>query len=318
MVVAYLSQFSDPVVAPKDIGVWPASQVLELARGAEGLIACMADRVDNAFLDRCPGLRVVAATLKGYDNFDTDACARRGVWLTIVPDTIIAPTAELALGLIIGIMRRVGEADRAVRSGSFAGWRPRLYGSSLAGATVGIVGMGELGRAIAERLRAFGPRFVYHDSRPLPAADERQLGVVRVGLGELVAASEVIVIALPLAGGTCGLLDSAVLRSARPGAFVVNVGRGSVVYEVAVADALDENRLGGYAAEVFAMEDWALPGRPAAIPDRLLKHPRTLFTPHLGSAVNDVRKQMSMQAALQVRQVLSGERPANAVNQPHL
>ena len=180
------------------------------------------------------------------------------------------------------------------------------------------MGMGELGRAIAERLRAFGPRFVYHDSRPLPAADERQLGVVRVGLGELVAASEVIVIALPLAGGTCGLLDSAVLRSARPGAFVVNVGRGSVVYEVAVADALDENRLGGYAAEVFAMEDWALPGRPAAIPDRLLKHPRTLFTPHLGSAVNDVRKQMSMQAALQVRQVLSGERPANAVNQPHL
>jgi len=152
----------------------------------------------------------------------------------------------------------------------------------------------------------------------LPAADERQLGVVRVGLGELVAASEVIVIALPLAGGTCGLLDSAVLRSARPGAFVVNVGRGSVVDEVAVADALDENRLGGYAADVFAMEDWALPGRPAAIPDRLLKHPRTLFTPHLGSAVDDVRKQMSMQAALQVRQVLSGERPANAVNQPDL
>ena len=127
MVVAYLSQFSDPVVAPKDIGVWPASQVLELARGAEGLIACMADRVDNAFLDRCPGLRVVAATLKGYDNFDTDACARRGVWLTIVPDTIIAPTAELALGLIIGIMRRVGEADRAVRSGSFAGCTGRAW-----------------------------------------------------------------------------------------------------------------------------------------------------------------------------------------------
>jgi phosphonate dehydrogenase len=170
----------------------------------------MADRVDDAFLDRCPGLRVVAAALKGYDNFDADACARHGSWLTIVPDTIIAPTAELAVGLIIGIMRRVGEADRAVRSGSFAGWRPRLYGSGLTGATVGIVGMGELGRAIAERLRAFGPRFVYHDPRPLPPADERQLGAVRLGLGELVAASEVIVIALPLVAGTRGLLDSAI------------------------------------------------------------------------------------------------------------
>lgn len=141
-VVAYLSQFSDPVVAPRDIGVWPVSQVLELAHDAEGLIACMADRVDDAFLDRCPRLRVVAATLKGYDNFDADACARRRVWLTIVPDTIIAPTAELAVGLIIGIMRRVGEPDRAVRSSSFAGWRPRLYGAGLTGATVGIVGMG--------------------------------------------------------------------------------------------------------------------------------------------------------------------------------
>jgi phosphonate dehydrogenase len=117
-VVAYLSQFADPVVAPRDVGVWPASQVLELGRNAEGLIACMADRVDGAFLDHCPGLRVVAATLKGYDNFDADACALRGIWLMIVPDTIIAPTAELAVGLIIGIMRRVGEADRAVRSGS--------------------------------------------------------------------------------------------------------------------------------------------------------------------------------------------------------
>jgi phosphonate dehydrogenase len=99
---------------------------------------------------------------------------------------------------------------------------------------------------------------------------------------------------------------------------VVNVGRGSVADEAAVADALERNHLGGYAADVFAMEDWALPGRPAAIPGRLLKHPRTLFTPHLGSAVDDVRKQMSLQAARQVRQALSGERPANAVNQPDI
>jgi hypothetical protein len=128
-VVAFLAEFSDPAGPDRDTGVWPAARVLDETRDAEALIACMADRVDGDFLDRCPRLRVVAATLKGYDNFDAAACARRGVWLTTAPDTIIAPTAELAVGLILGIMRRVGEGDRAVRSGGFAGWRPQLYGT---------------------------------------------------------------------------------------------------------------------------------------------------------------------------------------------
>jgi phosphonate dehydrogenase len=126
----------------------------------------------------------------------------------------------------------------------------------------------------------------------------------------------VIVVTLPLDAGTHGLLGAPVLRLTRPGAFLVNVGRGSVVDEEAVADALAEGHLGGYAADVFAMEDWALPDRPPRIPDRLLRHPRTLFTPHLGSAADDVRRQMSLQAARQVRQVLAGGRPDNAVNRP--
>lgn len=315
-VVDYLAQFSDPAVPEREPGVWPAARVLELAAGAQGLITCMADRVDAGFLDRCPRLRIVAATLKGYDNFDAAACARRGVWLTTVPDTIIAPTAELAVGLVIGLIRRVGEGDREVRSGRFAGWRPQLYGTGLAGSAVGIVGMGELGRAIAERLAPFGPRISYCDPRPLPPADEAALGAARSGLEDLVAGSDVIVAAAPLAAGTAGLLGAGVLRRARPGAFVVNVGRGSVVDEEAIADALAAGRLGGYAADVFAMEDWARPGRPRQVPARLLAHPRTLFTPHLGSAVDDVRRQMSLQAARQVRQALAGERPVNAVGPP--
>jgi len=121
------------------------------------------------------------------------------------------------------------------------------------------------------------------------------------------------VVALPLTSETRHLVGTPLLRRMRPGAFLVNVGRGSVVDEDAVADALDSGRLGGYAADVFAMEDWLLPGRPAVIPDRLLRHPRTLFTPHLGSAVDDVRRQMSLEAARQVRQVLDGQRPDHAV-----
>jgi phosphonate dehydrogenase len=315
-VAAYLREFSSPVVPPEEPGVWPAARLLEIAGEAEGLLACMADRVDEAFLARCPRLRIVAATLKGYDNFDASACARRGVWLTIVPDSIIAPTAELAVGLAIGIMRRVGEADRSIRAAGFDGWRPRLYGSSLAGATAGIVGMGDLGQSIASMLRAFGSRIVYADPRPLAPSRDRELAVTRLELGELVSASDVIIAAVPLTPATRALLGPEALRLARPGAFLVNVGRGSVVDEEAVADALEENRLGGYAADVFAMEDWALPGRPAEIPARLLGHPRTLFTPHLGSAVAGVRRAMSLTAARQVRQALGGQRPDHAVNDP--
>ena len=125
-----------------------------------------------------------------------------------------------------------------------------------------------------------------------------------------------VVLALPLTGETRHLLGAEALATMRPGAFLVNVGRGSVVDEDAVADALTSGRLGGYAADVFAMEDWALPDRPRRIPPRLLACPRTLFTPHLGSAVDAVRRQMSLEAARQVRQVLRGQRPDHAVNVP--
>jgi phosphonate dehydrogenase len=313
---AYLEEFSVPVIPPESPGVWAAARVLELAGEADGLIACMADRVDDAFLAHCPRLRIIAATLKGYDNFDAAACARRGVWLTIVPDAIVPPTAELAVGLAIGIMRRVGEADRAVRATRYEGWRPRLYGSSLAGATVGIIGMGDLGQSIARLLRAFGCRIVHADPRPLPASAEQDLAATSLSLEHLMSTSDVIIVAVPLTRATRGLLGPGMLRLAREGAFLVNVGRGSVVDERAVAEALDENRLGGYAADVFAMEDWALPGRPAAIPASLLTHPRTLLTPHLGSAVSDIRRRMSLTAARQVQQGLSGHRPDHAVNEP--
>jgi phosphonate dehydrogenase len=174
-VTAYLASFCDPVVPGPDQGVWPRPRVAELAAGARGLIVSMADQVDDAFLAGCPRLRVVSATLKGYDNFDADACARRGVWLTILPDLLTAPTAELTVGLIIGLLRRVADGDRHVRSGAFAGWRPRWYGATLHGATAGIVGMGEVGQAVAARLAPFGTRIVYYDRRPLPAAAQQRL-----------------------------------------------------------------------------------------------------------------------------------------------
>jgi phosphonate dehydrogenase len=315
-VARYLAGFCDAVIPAREEGVWPREKVASLGAEADGLVACMADKVDEAFLSGCPRLRVVSATLKGYDNFDTEACSRHGVWLTVVPDTIIAPTAELAIGLAIGLMRVISQGDARVRDGGFAGWRPQLYGTGLSGATVGIMGMGQLGQAIARRLAGFEAEIIYHDARALDPGTEQAMAASYRSLEQVAQASDVLIAALPLNIRTRHLINAELIQLMRPGAFVVNVGRGSVVDEDAVAGALEAGRLGGYAADVFAMEDWLLPGRPSAIPDRLLRHPRTLFTPHLGSAVDDVRRRMSLQAARQVRQVLEGRRPDHAVNLP--
>jgi phosphonate dehydrogenase len=314
-VADYLAGFCDPVIPAPEEGVFPPPKTAALSAGADGLIACMADSVDEAFLSGCPRLRVVSATLKGYDNFDAAACARHGVWLTIVPDTIIAPTAELAVGLAIGLMRKVREGDALVRAG-YHGWRPRLYGSGLAGAVVGLLGMGQLGQAIARRLSGFEATLTYHDARRLDVKAERSLSLSYGSPSVVADSADLLITSLPLSPGTRHVINAALIARMRRGAFIVNVGRGSVADEDAVADALDTGLLGGYAADVFAMEDWMLPDRPAAIPGRLLRQPRTLFTPHLGSAVDDVRRQMSLEAARQVRQVLAGERPDHAVNQP--
>jgi phosphonate dehydrogenase len=315
-VVSYLAGFCEPRVPSATEGIWADARVAELAATADGLITCMADTVDDSFLARCPRLRVISATLKGYDNFDADACTRRGVWLTILPDLLTVPTAELAVALILGLTRQLGPADRYVRSGQFTGWRPQFYGTGLAGATVGIAGLGQVGQAVAARLRAFGTRIVYYDQRPLDPALAGELAATRLDLAGLLAASDIVLLLLPLAADTVRLVDAAALARMRPGACLVNVGRGSVVDEQAVLAALQAGRLGGYAADVFAMEDWALPGHPARIPPGLLSHPRTLFTPHLGSAVDSVRRDMSLAAARQVEQALNGQRPDHAVNDP--
>ena len=123
----------------------------------------MPDTVDDAFLAACPRLQIVSAALKGFDNFDVAACTRRGVWFTIVPDLLTEPTADLAVGLLLALTRNIFAGDREVRSGRFAGWRPGLYGAGMTGATAGIVGFGQLGRALARRLVAFGAQVVWHD-----------------------------------------------------------------------------------------------------------------------------------------------------------
>jgi phosphonate dehydrogenase len=296
---------------------WPHEEVRRRSADAAGLLAFMTDKVDAAFLAACPNLRVIACALKGWDNFDVEACARAGVWVTAVPDLLTEPTAELALALALALGRNLLPGDRLVRSGEFHGWRARLYGSGLAGSVVGIAGAGRVGRAIAARLAGFAPaRILYYDRVRLPDAEEQRLRMDHAAWDELLTHSDTLFLALPLTEDTRHVLNRESLQRLKAGCRVINAGRGSVVDEHAIADALSERRLGGYAADVFEFEDWARPERPRDIPKSLLSHPRTVFTPHLGSAVIEVRRRIELAAAHNLVEALAGREPPDVVARP--
>ncbi|NEV64071.1 phosphonate dehydrogenase [Thiorhodococcus minor] len=302
------------VIANPNRVPWLPSEVRERARDVDAIMVFMPDRIDAEFLDDCPRLRVVGAALKGYDNLDVDACTARGVWLTIVPDLLTVPTAELTIGLMLALGRRMLEGDRHVRRGGFAGWRPQLYGTGLAGATVGIIGMGAVGRAVAARLSGFGTRILYTDTTELAPELQARWEARPVDLHSLLEQSDYIVPMVPMTADTLHLLDAQRLALVKPGALLVNACRGSIIDERAVAEALTKGRLGGYAADVFELEDWAREDRPREIPPTLLDHPRTVFTPHLGSAVDRVRRDIALEAAHNILEALAGKRPRGAIN----
>ena len=312
--VALLKDAVEVVAPAGQDALAPADLDRELPT-ADAWIAFMPDRADDARLERCPRLQVIAGALKGYDNFDVEACTARDVWFSIVPDLLTVPTAELAIALMIGLGRRVLEADRWVRSGAFHGWEARFYGVGLDGARIGFVGMGAIGQAMAERLRPFGVEQRYSDPQPLTPELEQRLGAARAqSLHELLAWADSVVLAAPLTPRTVHLIDAAALAHVRPTALLVNPSRGSLVDEAAVADALEAGRLAGFAADVFEFEDWARPDRPRTIHPRLLHRPDTLFTPHLGSAVVQVRRAIEQRAALNVLDVAAGRPPRDAIN----
>lgn len=308
------------VVGNDEVESWPADRLRALAADADALMVFMADKVDDQLLAQCPKLKIVSAALKGPDNIDIEACSRRGIWVSIVPDLLSEPTAELGLALALGITRNVAAGDSIVRSGEFKGWRPVLYGSGLAGNTVGILGMGRLGQAFARLLAGFKTnRIIYHDPAALSPVEEAMLGIGRTTFEQLIARSDVLVVMAPLTASTLHAINRETIGKMKRGAYVVNIGRGSVVDEGAVAEALASGQLSGYAADVFEMEDLSRRDHPHRVHPELLKNTRqTLFTPHLGSAVARVRLEIELAAARNILQALKGERPKNAINQPEI
>lgn len=295
---------------------WSREVLLRHCRDAAGIMAFMPDQVDAMFLNSCPRLKVIGAALKGSDNIDVEAASERGVWVTICPDLLTIPTAELAIGLMLALGRNMLVGDHEIRRHGFHGWRPRHYGAGINGATVGILGFGKVGQAIAARLRGFGCRILVQD--PAPTTTAADFASVEATTKEgLLSGSDFVVLALPLLTSTKHTIDARSIAVMKPGALLVNPARGSLVDEAAVADAISSGHLGGYAADVFACEDWARPDRPKSIDERLISNrAKTVLIPHLGSAVIDARREIEASAARSIIEALQGVAPVDAINFP--
>lgn len=289
------------------------------ATGATAIMAFMTDRIDRVFLSTCTKLQIVAGAFKGFDNIDVAACTERGVWVTRVADLLTIPTAELAIGLLLSLSRKIVAGDRLMRREPFAGWRPILYGTGLSGRCVGLCGMGAIGQAIAERLSGFCVRLVYHDPRPLPEEKNRALGLESLPFEQLLVESDYLIVAAPLREDNLHVFDEAALARVKRGSYLINIGRGSVVDEQAIVRALGSGQLSGFAADVYEMEDQSLPTRPSQIlPALITDTNRTVLTPHLGSAVASVREQIELEAAGNILAVIRGQSPPGAVNRPNI
>lgn len=296
---------------------WPYDEVRQRCQDAVGLLAFMTDRIDAAFLAACPRLRVVGAALKGCDNIDVEAATNAGVWLTVVPDLLTVPTAELAIGLMLSLGRNIVAGDLGIKKNGFHGWRAQLYGAGLAGTTVGIVGFGLVGRAIAERLVGFQCRLLAFDQYASETLAKSWPYVTMASFEDVIANSDYVVLALPLTPDTRHIINSEAIAGMKPGMRLVNPARGSLVDETAVADAIARGHLSGYAADVFECEDWALEDRPTRIDPRLTTSSApTVFTPHIGSGVTDIRREIELTAARSILDVLAGRIPSGAVNDP--
>jgi glyoxylate reductase len=290
----------DVWLSPHDRPMTPEEMHAAIA-GANAVVTLLHDRVDDAFLDAAgPGLRVVANVAVGYDNIDVPACLRRGVVATNTPGVLVDATADIAMALILCSTRRLGEAERMLRSGGSWSWSMFfMLGTGLQGKTLGIVGMGQIGAATARRARAFGMRVVYAGRRRAEPAVEAELAAELLDLDDLLATADVVSLHTPLTDATRHLIDARRLRLMKPTAHLVNTSRGPVVDEAALAAALRDGVIAGAGLDVFERE-------PAVEP-ALLGLENVTVIPHLGSATIETRTAMAVLAARNAVAVLHGE-----------
>src|SRR4051812_25705460 len=285
----------------------PRVELLELVGGVDAVLTLLHDRVDEELLDAAGSqLRCIANVAVGYDNVDLDAAARRGIVVTNTPGVLDEATADLTLALVLAATRRIAEGDRLIRSGRPWTWGMSfMLGSGLRGKLLGIVGLGAIGRRVAERARAFGMEIAYHSRRPAPAEVVAGSEAERMPLERLLREADVLSLHCPLTPETHHLIAAAELAAMKPSAVLINAARGPVVDERALAEALARGEIAAAGLDVYEQEPRVEPA--------LLGLDNVVLTPHLGSATVEARTAMAELAARNAISVLHGEGPLTPV-----
>jgi lactate dehydrogenase-like 2-hydroxyacid dehydrogenase len=307
--LAELADSGIAVSARRDHWPLPAEELRAIAGGYDGLVCLLTDRIDAEFLAACPRLKVVSNVAVGFDNIDVAAATRAGVVVTNTPRVLTDATADLAFALLLATARRVPEGDAFLRAGSYTHWRvnQEQMGVDVFGATLGLFGLGQIGRAVARRARGFEMTVLYHDVVRLPAEVEAELGVAYASFEELLARSDFVSVHAPLMDSTRHRFDAEAFARMRRSAMLINTARGPIVDEAALAAALRDGVIAGAGLDVYEDE-------PAVHPELLTLRERVVLLPHLGSATRTTRLEMSRMAMRCARDALLGERPEIVVN----
>lgn len=288
---------------------WTPDQLQTAVSTAAALICLLTDQIDTAVLDAAPQLQLAANVAVGYDNIDVPAATARGVWVTNTPDVLTETTADLAFALLLAIARRIPQADAYMRAGRYTRFElfPEMMGVDVYGKTLGIVGMGRIGTAVARRgTLGFGMRVLYTARQPKPAA-EAEFGAQRVDLPQLLRASDFVSLHAPLTRETRHLITLAELKQMQPHACLVNTARGPMIKEADLAQALANGLVRGAALDVFEEE-------PRLHPDLVAVRDRLVVAPHVGSATIETRRRMAETAVANVIAWWNGRTPPNVLN----
>ncbi|RYG13917.1 MAG: D-glycerate dehydrogenase [Burkholderiales bacterium] len=289
-VIAKLEQHFEVTANPAD-DTWAGSDLIEKLQGKAGVLTTGGERIDQALLDACPQLKICANMAVGYNNFDIDQMTAHGVLATNAPDVLTETTADFGFALLMATARRMTESEHFLRAGKWQKWGYDMFaGSDIHGSTLGILGMGRIGQGIARRgAHGFGMKVIYHNRSRLDAATEAACGASYVGKEELLRTSDHLVLVLPYSAASHHAIGAAELAQMKPTANLINIARGGIVDDAALAAALREKRIAAAGLDVFE-------GEPKVHPD-LLTVPNVVLTPHIASATIPTRKAMAHLAA---------------------
>ncbi len=302
----YLAQHCEVESNQQDVPFDPETLAQRL-KDKDGVMCCLTDRIDDKLLARCTRLKVAANIAVGYNNIDLAACTARGVLATNTPDVLTDTTADLAFALMLAAARRLTEAEAYVRAGHWQGWHlKQMLGVDVHHATLGIIGMGRIGRVIARRAQGFEMRVIYHDPVRLAADLEQKINATYASKDELLAQADFVILQMPYMPQTHHLIGAAELKKMKPSAILINSTRGGIVDDAALIRALKDGTIRAAGLDTFEGEPKINPG--------FLALKNVVLAPHVGSSTEATRRAMAMTAAKNAVAVLTGGTPPNLLN----